>query len=110
VFASFLINLVLTPQQIEKMMPLVPHPFPKSAGRKSSACEIFVGDLSFFCQEQDLLNLFSNFTDVQNIRIIRNGLRKRSLTFGFVELATPQQARDAMNLFDGHLFMGRNLK
>jgi RNA recognition motif-containing protein len=77
---------------------------------KTSPCEIFVGDLSFFCQEHDLYNLFAQFGNVQNVRIIRNGDRQRSLTFGFVAMSSPQEARDMMNLFNGHMFMGRNLK
>ncbi len=103
---------MLTPQQLCMMRPMTvaSTPFPKSSGPKSSACELFVGDLSFFCQEQDLYNLFSQFGDVQSVRIIRNGHRKRSLTFGFVALSSPQEARNMMHLFNKHLFMGRNLK
>jgi hypothetical protein len=103
-------QIVLTPQHLAMMMPLATHPFPKPLGPKASACEIFVGDLSFFCQEHDLYNLFAQFGNVQNVRVIRNGHRKRSLTFGFITMSSPQEARDMMNLFNGHLFMGRNLK
>jgi hypothetical protein len=97
-------------QQRAMMIPVASTPFPKFSGSKSSAFEIFVGDLSFFCQEQDLYNLFAQFGNVQNVRIIRNGHRKRSLTFGFVAMSSPKEARDMMNLFNGHMFMGRNLK
>ncbi len=84
--------------------------FSKTTIPRSTANELFVGDLSFFCTEDHLLRLFSEFGAVESVRIIRGGHRKRSLTFGFVTMSSPQEAREMANLFNRHMFMGRNIK
>ena len=85
-------------------------PIHNKANNKSSPNEIFVGDLSFFCTEDHILQLFGQFGLIENVRIIRGGHRKRSLTFGFVTMSSVQEARHIVNLFNNHMFMGRKMK
>ena len=70
---------------------------------------LFVGELSFFCTEDDLSALFAPFAPILNIRIRRaeNGL---SLMHGSVVLANEEKARAAIFAFNGKEFMGRNIK
>lgn len=61
---------------------------------------IFVGNLSNDVQEEDLMNLFSEFGQVKEIKIIRDMFSQQSKGFGFVEmpgLADAQKAIDGLN-------------
>lgn len=70
---------------------------------------VFVGDLSFFCREVHLFNLFHSFGSVEAIRI-RKGQQGVTLMYGFVELETPELAMTAANSVNGMIFMGRRLR
>jgi RNA recognition motif-containing protein len=72
--------------------------------------ELFVGDLSFFCTEQDLYELFQPFGRVLDIRIKKSDTKCRSLMFGFVKMESPEHAAQASSQLNGKLFMGRHLK
>jgi RNA recognition motif-containing protein len=69
---------------------------------------LFVGDLSYFCREEDLLHLFATFP-VFAVRV-RRGVTGDSLMHGFVVMETPDAARWGMNQMDGVEFMGRILR
>jgi RNA recognition motif-containing protein len=70
---------------------------------------IFVGDLSFFCQDSDLYELFSPFGIIQSVRIKRSP-KGDSLLFGFVVMNSHESAARAVYLLLGKEFMGRNLR
>lgn len=61
---------------------------------------IFVGNLSSDVQEEDLTNLFSEFGQVKEVKIIRDMFTQQSKGFGFVEmpgLAEAQKAIEGLN-------------
>lgn len=70
---------------------------------------IFVGDLSLFFTEDNILQLFAPFGPVLTARIRRaeNGI---SLMHGFVILENVEKANAAVNILNGQEFMGRNIK
>jgi RNA recognition motif-containing protein len=70
---------------------------------------IFVGDLSYFCTEDDLVPLCSPFGHITAVKI-RRGNQGKSLLFGFVENAHQDSTELAFADLHGKLFMGRNLK
>ena len=72
--------------------------------------EVFVGDLSYFCREQDLIDLFSQYGQVTNCHIVFNDDRTRSLMFGFITMATEEEARSVCNVLNSQIFMGRTMK
>ncbi len=72
--------------------------------------ELFVGDLSFFCREEVLLQLFGQFGVVESCRVVRNDARRRSLMFGFVCMATLESAMQAMVSLGDQMYMGRTMK
>ena len=47
---------------------------------------IFVGNLSNDVQEEDLTNLFSEFGQVKEVKIIRDMFSQQTKGFGFVEM------------------------
>ena len=71
---------------------------------------VFIGDLSFFCTKQDLEDLFAPFGRIVKIRIKQNEGKKKSLSFGFIEFFSNQDACAAMEELDGQLFLGRALR
>jgi RNA recognition motif-containing protein len=61
---------------------------------------IFVGNLSNDVQEEDLMNLFSEFGQVKEVKIIRDMFSQQTKGFGFVEmpgLSEAQKAIDGLN-------------
>ncbi len=58
---------------------------------------IFVGNLSNDVQEEDLMNLFSEFGQVKEIKIIRDMFSQQSKGFGFVEMPGLAEAQKAIN-------------
>ncbi len=72
--------------------------------------EVFVGNLSYFCQEHDLFTLFDEYSHAKNVRIVWNEDHSRPLMYGFVVLASQQEVMEIKKLLDGHLFMGRHLR
>ncbi len=73
-------------------------------------CVAFVGNLSYFCREKDLYELFSPYCNVKNVRVMYNEDRSRSLMFGFVELTSEHEVQSMITLLNGNMFMGRRLR
>lgn len=73
--------------------------------------EIFVGNLSYFCEENDLYELFNSYSTVTNVRVMRaNPEQRRPLLYGFIMLTSRPEVEEMCRLFNGHLFMGRHLR
>ncbi len=75
-----------------------------------SSCVVFVGNLSYFCEEPHLHKLFDNVGHVTHVRIVRNESNSRSLMYGFVTLSSFPEAQEIERLLNNHLFMGRRLR
>ena len=80
-----------------------------SSGQGHKPHELFVGNLSFFCEERHLFELFDQYTRVNGVRVMRNELRTRSLMFGFVTLSCPHDANEMARVLNGTFFMGRRM-
>lgn len=70
---------------------------------------IYVGNLSWECNDQDLRNLFADFGEVSSARVIEDRETGRSRGFGFVEMEAAGAAQ-AIESLNGSEFQGRNLK
>lgn len=71
---------------------------------------IYVGNLSYSTNEEELKTLFEQFGEVESATIISDKFRKRSKGFGFVEMKDDTNANEAIKNLDGKDFRGRNLK
>lgn len=71
---------------------------------------LFLGDLSLFCTEKDILSAFSPYGRVTNVRIKRSNENKKHLLYGFVEYASASEAVQAMQAMNGSVFLGRALR
>ena len=71
--------------------------------------KLFVGNLSFQATEEDLRELFAQSGTVETVRIITDQFTGRPRGFGFVEMATPEEASRAVEQLNGRVFRDRNL-
>ena len=71
--------------------------------------KLFVGNLSFQATEEDLRELFQQAGTVESVRIVTDQFTGRPRGFGFVEMATKEEATKAVEMLNGRLFRDRNL-
>lgn len=71
---------------------------------------IFVGNLSFNTNEDDLRAAFEAYGQVSSARIITDRETGRSRGFAFVEMSDSSEAQAAISGLDGRDMDGRNLK
>ena len=72
--------------------------------------KLYVGNLSFQMSEKDLEEAFAPFGAVSSAKIITDAYTGRSRGFGFVEMASADEAQKGIEELDGKDFMGRPLK
>jgi len=73
------------------------------------ATKLYVGNLSFRTTSEDLREAFSSAGTVESATVIEDRDTGRSRGFGFVEMATPEEATAAIEQFNGKDLGGRNL-
>jgi len=73
------------------------------------AAKLFVCNLSFKASEEDIHELFAQAGTVETVRIITDQFTGRPRGFGFVEMATKEEATKAVEMLNGRLFRDRNL-
>ncbi len=71
--------------------------------------KLYVGNISFDTNEQDLEELFSEIGTVNSANIINDRDSGRSRGFGFVEMSSKQEGEDAIEQFNGKEVNGRSL-
>ena len=71
--------------------------------------KLYVGNLPFEAEEEELRLLFGQAGPVESVNIITDQYSGRSRGFGFVEMATEAQAAKAIHLLHGHPLKGRSL-
>lgn len=73
------------------------------------AKKLFVGGLSYDTTEATLREEFSKAGTVESAVIITDKMSGRSKGFGFVEMATEEEAQKAIEMFDGKELDGRKV-
>jgi|SRR3974377_2347659 len=68
---------------------------------------IYVSNLNFKLQDEDLKNIFSSFGEVSSAKVIRDNQSGRSRGFGFVEMPDDDAARAAIEKINGTEVEGR---
>jgi len=71
--------------------------------------KIYVGGLPYSATEQELNTLFGAHGSVQSARIIMDKFTGKSKGFGFVEMATADEAQKAITALNGTQMGGRTL-
>ncbi len=70
---------------------------------------LHVGNLNFHTSEADLRTLFAQQGEVKEAQVVTDLHSGRSRGFGFVEMATPDDAKTAIGALDGHNVDGRDI-
>jgi RNA recognition motif-containing protein len=81
-----------------------------SIGGPMSAAKLYVGNLSYDTSESTLEALFAAHGEVASITLVMDRDTGRPKGFGFVEMATPEQATAAKEALDGQQIDGRTIK
>lgn len=72
--------------------------------------KLYVGGLSYGTTQQTLQDYFAQAGTVETASIISDKFSGRSKGFGFVEMASDEEAAKAIEMLDGKEFEGRTLK
>ena len=70
---------------------------------------LFVGNISYQTLEQDLQDFFSQAGSVTSVNLMFDKFTGKSRGFAFVELASPEEANKAVEMFNGKELQGRAL-
>ncbi|MGW8316659.1 MAG: RNA recognition motif domain-containing protein [Bacteroidales bacterium] len=70
---------------------------------------IYVGNLDFKVNEQELEKLFSEYGTVSSVKIITDKYSGRSKGFGFVEMEDQDEAKKAIQVLDGSSYGNRKM-
>lgn len=70
---------------------------------------VFVGNLSFFCTQEHLVQLFSSVVPIRSAAIVKTKDGK-TCYYGFIYLENEEDAAKVLDQFNGMKFMGRNIR
>jgi RNA recognition motif-containing protein len=71
--------------------------------------KLYVGNLSYRVSNEDLFEYFSQVGTVESANVVYDRETGRSRGFGFVEMATKEEALEAISRFNGQEYDGRNM-
>jgi cold-inducible RNA-binding protein len=72
--------------------------------------KLYVGNLAYSVSNGDLEQLFSQVGQVQSAMVIMDKFSGQSKGFGFVEMASSDEASEAIAQFNDSELKGRNIK
>ncbi|MFL9482205.1 RNA recognition motif domain-containing protein [Chitinophagaceae bacterium LWZ2-11] len=71
---------------------------------------IYISNLSFNVQDDDLRGFFEDFGEISSAKIIMDKFTNRSKGFGFVEMPDDAAAEKAIKELDGAMVEGRSIR
>jgi RNA recognition motif-containing protein len=71
---------------------------------------IYVSNLSFNVQDEDLREFFTEYGEVTSAKVIMDKMTNQSRGFGFVEMSDDEASRKAITELDGATVEGRTIK
>lgn len=71
---------------------------------------IYVSNLSFSVQDEDLKEFFAEYGEVSSAKVIMDKFTQRSRGFAFVEMPNDEAAQKAIKELDGAMVDGRAIK
>lgn len=73
------------------------------------ARKLYVGNLPYDTNDQDLGELFATAGTVDSVNVMRDAATGRARGFAFVEMATDEDAEKAISMLNEHQLGGRSL-
>jgi RNA recognition motif-containing protein len=71
--------------------------------------KIYVGNIAFNATEQDLRDLFSEYGEIESLKIMKDKFTEESKGFGFIEMVSEEDAKKAIATLNGKDFKGKSL-
>ena len=71
--------------------------------------KLYVGGLSYNTTDDQLRDLFAQAGTVSSATVVKDRISGRSRGFGFVEMASDEEAKKAIETLNGKEFDGRNI-
>ncbi len=71
---------------------------------------IYVSNLSFNVQDEDLKEFFAEYGEVTSAKVIMDKMTNQSRGFGFVEMSDEEASKKAITELDGATVEGRTIK
>ena len=71
---------------------------------------IYVSNLSFNTQDEDLRGFFTGYGEVSSAKVIMDKATSKSRGFGFVEMSDDEASKKAISELDGTTVDGRTIK
>jgi uncharacterized membrane protein YgcG len=91
------------------LLVLESHAISISEGGTPMGSKLYVGGLPYAATESQLTTLFAAHGTVESARVITDKFTGQSRGFGFVEMATPEEAKAAITALNGSQMDGRPL-
>jgi RNA recognition motif-containing protein len=82
----------------------------QQSGQEEESTTLFVGDLSYFCTENDIRKLFRPFGPIIQVRVKHGKSGNANIDYGFVRFAVRESAAQSLHSLNGVMFMGRTLR
>lgn len=70
---------------------------------------IFVGNLNYNLQEEDLKEIFEEYGELDSVKLITDKFTGRSKGFGFIEMPNAEEANKAIEDLNGAEVEGRSI-
>ena len=70
---------------------------------------LYVGNLPWSATEEEVRSLFANHGNVSSVKLVSDRETGRARGFGFVEMATEEEAQKAIDMFNGQEIAGRRV-
>ena len=71
--------------------------------------KMYVGNIPYNATEEDLRELFSEYGEIESLKIIQDQFTGQSKGFGFIEMVNEEDAKKAMAGLNEKDFMGSGL-
>jgi len=71
--------------------------------------KMYVGNIPYTATEEDLKELFSEYGEIESLKIMKDNFTERSKGFGFIEMANEEDAKKAIAALNGKDFKGKSL-
>lgn len=71
---------------------------------------LFLGDLSVYCTEQDIYEIFQPFGPIESIQLKRKSTSNSRPSYGFIQYQFRESAEEALRVMNGRVVHGRAIR
>lgn len=108
-FIGHLIGTLIREDNTSHQQSISGIPTQKTAASSNERQTLYVGNIAYRANRQELEKLFSRYGTVHSVRIMLDKQTRKSRGYGFIEMDR-NGAKQAVSKLNGFEFKGRNLK